>query len=167
MQFRYGTTGKIPLPRRQHIREKFFRCPFQYPKMPLEARALPIFWCFLRPACTRKKISQSVAFVMLQFSCTWCATNPMGFKGQRDFRHVGWYLHCKQAKSFVNVIQHGDADETCTLPIPELYISRTSAFRSHKRISSESHYLPSIWIFNSIQWTLPIILFFPMASFPC
>jgi hypothetical protein len=47
----------------------------------------------------------------------WCATNPMGFKGQRDFRHVGWYLHCKQAKSFVNVIQHGDGDVTCTSPI--------------------------------------------------
>jgi hypothetical protein len=44
----------------------------------------------------------------------------MGFKGQRDFRHVGWYLHCKQAKSFVNVIQHGDGDLTCTPPIGPL-----------------------------------------------
>ena len=24
-------------PRRQHFRENFFRCPFQYPKVPLEA----------------------------------------------------------------------------------------------------------------------------------
>jgi hypothetical protein len=31
----------------------------------------------------------------------------MGLKGQRDFRHVGQYLYCKQAKSFVNVIEHG------------------------------------------------------------
>jgi hypothetical protein len=36
VQFRYGTTGKPPPPRRQHFREKFFRCPFQYPKVPLE-----------------------------------------------------------------------------------------------------------------------------------
>jgi hypothetical protein len=27
----------------QHFREKFFRCPFQYPKVPLEAGAPPIF----------------------------------------------------------------------------------------------------------------------------
>ena len=26
-------------PRRQHFREKFFRCPFRYPKVPLEAGA--------------------------------------------------------------------------------------------------------------------------------
>ena len=38
VQFRYGTTGKIP-PCRQHFREKVFRCPFQYPKVPLEAGA--------------------------------------------------------------------------------------------------------------------------------
>jgi hypothetical protein len=44
----------------------------------------------------------------------------MGFKGQRDFRHVGWYLRCKQAKSFVNVIQHGDGDVTCIPPIRSL-----------------------------------------------
>jgi hypothetical protein len=47
VQFRYGTTGNFSLPpksppppppaRRQHIREKFFRYPFQYPKVPLEA----------------------------------------------------------------------------------------------------------------------------------
>ena len=42
VQFRYGTTGKIPPPpRRQHFRGKFFRCPFQYPKVPLEAGAPP------------------------------------------------------------------------------------------------------------------------------
>jgi hypothetical protein len=28
-----------PSPRRQHFRENFFRCPFQYPKVPLEAGA--------------------------------------------------------------------------------------------------------------------------------
>ena len=28
-------------PPRQHFREKFFRCPFQYPKVPLEAGAPP------------------------------------------------------------------------------------------------------------------------------
>jgi hypothetical protein len=34
--------GKIfLLPRRQHFLEKFFRCPFQYPKVPLEAGAPP------------------------------------------------------------------------------------------------------------------------------
>ena len=52
----------------------------------------------------------------------WCATTAMGFKGQRDFRHVGWNLHCKQAKSFVNVIQHGDV--TCTSPIEGLQLQR-------------------------------------------
>jgi hypothetical protein len=50
-------------------------------------------------------------------------SNPMGFKGQTDFRHVGWYLHCKQAKSFVNVIQHDDGDITCTPPIVPLVLS--------------------------------------------
>jgi hypothetical protein len=37
VQFRYATTGKffLPLPRRQHFREKCFRCPFRYPKVPL------------------------------------------------------------------------------------------------------------------------------------
>jgi hypothetical protein len=40
----------------------------------------------------------------------------MGFKGQRDIRHIGYNLHCKQANSFVNVIQHGDGDvTTCTI----------------------------------------------------
>jgi hypothetical protein len=28
-------------PRRQHFLENFFRCPFQYPKVPLEAGAPP------------------------------------------------------------------------------------------------------------------------------
>jgi hypothetical protein len=28
-------------PRRQHFGEKFFRCPFRYPKVPLEAGAPP------------------------------------------------------------------------------------------------------------------------------
>jgi hypothetical protein len=44
VQFRYGMTRKFllsPPPRRQHFREKFFRCPFQYPKVPLEAGAPP------------------------------------------------------------------------------------------------------------------------------
>ena len=51
MQFRYGTAGKFFFLPPQHFREKFFRCPFQYPKVPLEAGAPPppIFWCFLRP----------------------------------------------------------------------------------------------------------------------
>ena len=31
----------FPLPRRQHFREKIFRCPFRYPKVPLEAGAPP------------------------------------------------------------------------------------------------------------------------------
>jgi hypothetical protein len=30
-------------PRRQHFLEKFFRCPFRYPKVPLEVGAPPIF----------------------------------------------------------------------------------------------------------------------------
>jgi hypothetical protein len=35
-------TGKFFLPpRRQHFRKKNFRCPFQYPKVPLEAGAPP------------------------------------------------------------------------------------------------------------------------------
>jgi hypothetical protein len=38
VQFRYGAP-----PPGQHFREKFFRCPFQYPKVPLEAGAPPIF----------------------------------------------------------------------------------------------------------------------------
>ena len=37
-----------PPPHRQHFREKFVRCSFQYPKVPLETGAPPIFWCFLR-----------------------------------------------------------------------------------------------------------------------
>ena len=44
VQFRYGTTGKCffyPPPLRQNFRGKFFRCPFQYPKVPLEAGAPP------------------------------------------------------------------------------------------------------------------------------
>jgi hypothetical protein len=43
VQFRYGTTEKIffSTPRRQNILGKFFRCPFQYPKVPLEAGAAP------------------------------------------------------------------------------------------------------------------------------
>ena len=46
VQFRYGMTGKLffappphPTLRRQHFREKNFRCPFQYSKLPLEAGA--------------------------------------------------------------------------------------------------------------------------------
>ena len=31
----------FPLPRRQHFRENIFRCPFRYPKVPLEAGAPP------------------------------------------------------------------------------------------------------------------------------
>jgi hypothetical protein len=31
----------FPPHRRQHFREKFFRCPFRYPKVPLEAGAPP------------------------------------------------------------------------------------------------------------------------------
>ena len=58
VQFRYGTTGKFfflrpsssPSPRRQNFRENFFRYPFQYPKVPLEAvPPPPISRCFLRP----------------------------------------------------------------------------------------------------------------------
>jgi hypothetical protein len=44
VQFRYATTGKFffrPPPRRQHFLENFFRCPFRYPKVPLEAGAPP------------------------------------------------------------------------------------------------------------------------------
>ena len=36
---------------------KFFTCPFQYPKVPLENDALPpppIVWCFLRPCCLER-----------------------------------------------------------------------------------------------------------------
>jgi hypothetical protein len=35
VQFRYAATGKFFLPNRQHFREKVFRCPFRYPKVPL------------------------------------------------------------------------------------------------------------------------------------
>jgi hypothetical protein len=52
VQFWYCMTGNFslpPPPRHQHFRENFFRCHFQYPKVPLEAGAPPIFWCFLRP----------------------------------------------------------------------------------------------------------------------
>ena len=53
VQFRYSTTGKFflphtPPPRRQHFRENFFRCPFRYPKVPLEG-ALDASYA---PACT-------------------------------------------------------------------------------------------------------------------
>jgi hypothetical protein len=34
-----GKNFLSPPPRRQHFRETFFRCPFQYPKMPLEGGA--------------------------------------------------------------------------------------------------------------------------------
>jgi hypothetical protein len=45
----------------------------------------------------------------------WSATTLWNStEGQRDFRHVGWYLHCKQAKFFVNVMQHGDGNVACT-----------------------------------------------------
>ena len=50
MQFRYGMTGKLPPPRRQHFLEKFFRCPFQYPKVPLEAGAPQSFDASYAPA---------------------------------------------------------------------------------------------------------------------
>ena len=47
VQFRYGMTGNSlpphPTLRRQHFREKNFRCPFQYSKLPLEAGALQSF----------------------------------------------------------------------------------------------------------------------------
>jgi hypothetical protein len=46
VQFRYATTGRFFLPPplcRQHFPEKFFRCPFRYPKVPLEAGAPQIF----------------------------------------------------------------------------------------------------------------------------
>jgi hypothetical protein len=42
-----------PPPPRQHLREKLFSCPFQYPTVPLEAGEPPIFRCFLRP-CLRQ-----------------------------------------------------------------------------------------------------------------
>jgi hypothetical protein len=41
VQYRYATTGKFFLPPPQHFWEKFFRCPFRYPKVPLEAGAPP------------------------------------------------------------------------------------------------------------------------------
>jgi hypothetical protein len=52
VQFRYGTTGKcfFSPPRRQHFREKFFRRPFQYPKVPLEAGAPQSFDASYAPA---------------------------------------------------------------------------------------------------------------------
>jgi hypothetical protein len=36
-----GKFFELTSPRRQHFWEKFFRCPFQYPKVPLEAGAPP------------------------------------------------------------------------------------------------------------------------------
>jgi hypothetical protein len=65
--------------------------------------------------------NKGVSFFLLTLY-RWCATTPMGFKRQSDFRHAGWNLHCKQAKSFVNVIQHGDGDVTCTSPIAFLLV---------------------------------------------
>jgi hypothetical protein len=37
----FSSSPPLALPHRQHFREKFFRCPFQYPKVPLEAGAPP------------------------------------------------------------------------------------------------------------------------------
>ena len=37
----WSSSPPLTLPHRQHFREKFFRCPFQYPKVPLEAGAPP------------------------------------------------------------------------------------------------------------------------------
>jgi hypothetical protein len=42
----------------------------------------------------------------------------MGFKGQKEiFAMLDDICIAKKAKSFVNVIQHGDGDVTCTPPI--------------------------------------------------
>ena len=45
IQFRYGMSRKLLSPplssRRQHFRGNFFRCPFQYPKVPLVSGAPP------------------------------------------------------------------------------------------------------------------------------
>jgi hypothetical protein len=46
----------LPSPRRQHLREKFFRSPFRYPKVPLEAGAPPLAQSFdasYAPGCER------------------------------------------------------------------------------------------------------------------
>jgi hypothetical protein len=67
-----------PPPRRQLSQEKFFRCPFQYPKVPLEAGAPPsppnllmlptplLPWSFIRLIWRRILI---VNFVNILFSC--------------------------------------------------------------------------------------------------
>jgi hypothetical protein len=49
-----------------------------------------------------------------------CSPFPK-YPGNEVVRHVGWYLHCKQAKSFLNVIRHGDG-LTCTPPITQIQL---------------------------------------------
>ena len=59
-----------PLLRRQHFREKFFRCPFQYTKVPLEAGAPPNFWCFLHPCSFEQQqlLAYSIQYLFHRFA---------------------------------------------------------------------------------------------------
>jgi hypothetical protein len=69
----------------------------------------------------------------------------MGFKEERDFCHIGWYLHCKQAKYFVNVIQHGDGDVSFR---PPTWVSE---------FQSPLYSLRTIWV-SEIQTPVYILL---------
>ena len=51
-----------PPPRRQHFRENFFRCPLQYPNVPLEAGAPPqSFDASYAPALFNVVFDQSIS----------------------------------------------------------------------------------------------------------
>ena len=59
MQFRYGMTGKL-------LREKIFRCPFQYPKVPLEAGCQ---WQIVALHCGRLRATQIIALFNTCLKC--------------------------------------------------------------------------------------------------
>jgi hypothetical protein len=104
MQLRYGTRGKLISspphpPRRKHFLEKIFKCPFQYPKVPLETGAPTIFWCFLRP-CTQWRHAHAftVAWIFKRAKEKNCQNNIQTFdaiKPEKLFKIVEikkqWY----------------------------------------------------------------------------
>ena len=77
---RYGMTGKC-------LFERFLRCPFHYPKVPLETGAPPIFWCFLRPCC------HSLLWLKFQQQSLWPERGA--------YTHESYALNRRDSSSFL------------------------------------------------------------------
>jgi hypothetical protein len=75
-------------PRHQHFCEKNFRCPFQHPKMPLEAGAPNLFWCFLRP-CS------------LSLSGVQVIMHPASVVGQTLFYDQPWFSNPRTTLGYI------------------------------------------------------------------